>query len=270
MIAPFILCHAKISYQIKSEQRGIFAMGIRIKTYAVMVQIMGVIIMFFGLILLSGDAFAKEAQKAGKDDEKAVRSVPKDVDPESGFRLPLPKRDDFDEEGKKIFDKRVGKGARSVRGLQGPSGIRLYSPKLADYSNSVSQYLRFETGFSGRIRELAILVTAREMNSQFEWAAHEPEALKEGLPKEIIEIVKYRKGVEEISDMEAVIINLGRQMFGKKSVDPGTFARALKIFGPRQLVDLVSLMTNYQGTATLLTVFDMQLDPDQKPLLPMP
>ncbi len=233
-------------------------------------ELAGVMMIVLGLILLSGNVNAKEAQKTGKGEEKTVSALPKDVYPESGFRLPLPKREDFDEEGKKVFDKRVGKGARSIRGLRGPSGIRLYSPKLADYSNSVSQYLRFETGFSGRIRELAILVTAREMDSQFEWAAHEPEALKEGLPKEIIEIVKHRKSVEGVSDTEAVIIQLGRQMFGKKNVDPETFARAIKIFGPRQLVDLVSLMTNYQGTATLLTVFDVQLDPGQKPLLPVP
>jgi 4-carboxymuconolactone decarboxylase len=39
----------------------------------------------------------------------------------------------------------------------------------------------------GRVRELAILTTARELDSQFEWAAHEPEALGEGISREIIE-----------------------------------------------------------------------------------
>lgn len=196
--------------------------------------------------------------------------MPKDIYPESGFRLPLPKREDFDEEGKIIFDKRVGAGSRSLRGLHGPSGIRLHSPKLAEYSNPATQYLRFEAGFSGRIRELAILVTAREMDSQFEWAAHEPEALKEGLPPEIVDVVKFRKDVEGLPETEAVIIRFGRQMFGRKAVDAETFAAALKIFGPRQLVDLVSLMTNYSSTAYMLAAFDMQLDPDQKPPLPVP
>jgi len=202
--------------------------------------------------------------------EAKVRKLPPDVFPESGFRLPLPKREDFDEEGKKIFDKRVGKKARSLRGLRGPSGIRLYSPKLAEYTNLVSQYLRFEAGFSPRIRELAILVTAREMNSQFEWVAHEPEALKEGLSKEIIDVVKYRKSLEGVPETEAIIIQFGREMFGKNKVTSETFAKALKIFGPRQLVDLVHLMINYQGTASLLAAFDMQLDPGQEELLPIP
>jgi hypothetical protein len=34
------------------------------------------------------------------------------------------------------------------------------------------------------------------------------------------------------------------------------------------LVDLVALMGNYAGTAALLTVFDMQLDPGRPPPLP--
>ncbi len=50
---------------------------------------------------------------------------------------------------------------------------------------------------------------------------------------------------------------------------PGTFARALSRFGRRGLVDLVALMGNYASTAALLTAFDMQLDPGQKPLLPV-
>jgi 4-carboxymuconolactone decarboxylase len=192
-----------------------------------------------------------------------------DVCPESGFRLPLPKREDFDEEGRKTFDKRVGPGARSLRGLRGPSGIRLHSPRLTEYESFVSRYLRFEAGFSGRIRELAILVTAREMDSQFEWAAHEQEAIKEGLPPEIVEVVRLRKNLEGLPETEAAVIELGRQMFNRKKVDAETFALLLKIFGTRQLVDLVSLMTNYAATAFMLIAFNMQLDAGQKPPLPM-
>ena len=192
---------------------------------------------------------------------------PKDVYPESGYRLPLPKRDDFDDYGKKIYDSAL---VRSLRGLRGPGGIRLYSPKLAELSTALNRYLRFEAGISGRIRELAILVVAREMDNQFEWAAHEPEALKEGLPKEVVDIIKYRKGVEKVQETEAVIIQFGREMFGQRKVNSETFARALKIFGRKGLVNLLSLMGNYAEVAALLCAFDMQLHPDEKPLLPLP
>jgi len=53
-------------------------------------------------------------------------------------------------------------------------------------------------------------------------------------------------------------------------VSPDTFARALKLFGDKGIVDLVSLMGEYSATAALLTTFDQQLQPGQKPLLPVP
>ncbi len=143
------------------------------------------------------------------------------------------------------------------------------SPKVLDLRYQLLTYLRYESGLSGPIRELAILTTARELDNQFEWVAHEPVAQKEGLPQSIIDVVKYRRGVEGLPETETVVIQLGRQMF-KKIVDSDTFARALKIFGAKQLVELVSLMGYYSAVGVLLIAFDMQMDPDQKFLLPLP
>jgi 4-carboxymuconolactone decarboxylase len=122
----------------------------------------------------------------------------------------------------------------------------------------------------GRVRELAILTTARELDSQFEWAAHEPEALAEGIPRKIIDIIKHRKDTSGLDEVDAIVIELGREIFGARRVASATFTRALRQFGRRTLVDLVALMGNYAGTAALLTAFDMQLDPSQPPLSPHP
>ena len=71
------------------------------------------------------------------------------------------------------------------------------------------------------------------------------------------------------SETDAVIVDLGRQMFGDRKVTPQTFAKAKAIFGPHTLVDLVLLMGNYASTAALLCAFDMQLHEGQQPLLPI-
>ena len=195
---------------------------------------------------------------------------PKDVYPDSGFRLPLPKRGELDEQGKRLYDEAIRQDGRNIAGLRGPNGIRLYSPKVGELQRELNQYLQFEAGISGSMRELAILVTAREANSQFEWAAHQPVALREGLSEIAIDVVKYRKSTAGLSEAEAAVIQLGREIFGEKKVAPDTFARALKVFGPRGLVNLVSLMGGYSATAALLTTFDMQLPPSEKPPLPVP
>ena len=132
----------------------------------------------------------------------------------------------------------------------------------------MNYYLRFEVGFTPRVREVAILTTARECDSQFEWAAHEPEALKEGITPALIDVIRKRAPLTGVYPADATIITLGRDMFGARKVSAATYAAALKQFGRRALVDLVALMANYAGTAAVLTAFDMQLDPGTAPGLP--
>jgi 4-carboxymuconolactone decarboxylase len=134
--------------------------------------------------------------------------------------------------------------------------------------NTLSHYLRHESGMAPDVREIAILTTAREMDNQFEWTAHEPAALREGVPAEVIEVIKRRGPTQGLADTQATVIELGRQIFDKKKVDSELFARGRKLFGERGLVELVMLMGNYAAVAALLTTCDMQLAPGQKPLLP--
>lgn len=197
------------------------------------------------------------------------QTMPSDIDPQSGFRLPLPKREDLDDAGKAHYDRVAAPGA-TIAGLQGPSGITLYSPKAAEHARALNRYLRFEAGFPPRVREIAILTTAREMDSQFEWGAHEPEARKEGVDARVIDVIKHRMPTAGLDESDATVIELGRQIFRDHKVTSETFAKAKALFGPNKLVELVMLMGNYAGTAALLTAVDMQLHPGQKPLLPVP
>jgi 4-carboxymuconolactone decarboxylase len=193
---------------------------------------------------------------------------PDDVDPKSGCRLPLPRREDLDDAGQRTYDSLAERSSGSIRGLRGPGGILLHSPDLSRLTGPLNRYLRYESGLGGRVRELAILTTARELDSQFEWAAHEPEAIAEGISREIVEMIKNRKDTSGLDETDAIVIELGREIFGARKVASATFARALRQFGRRGLVDLVALMANYAGTAALLATFDMQLDPGRPPPLP--
>jgi 4-carboxymuconolactone decarboxylase len=177
---------------------------------------------------------------------------PEDIDPQSGCRLPLPRREDLDGAGQRIYDSLADPEGGTLRGLRGPGGILLHSPDLSRYARPLNRYLRHEAGLGGRVRELAILTTARELDSQFEWAAHEPEAHREGISREIIEIIKHRLDTSGLVEADAIVIDLGREIFGTRKVLSATFARELQRFGRRALVDLVALMGNYAGTARCL------------------
>lgn len=196
--------------------------------------------------------------------------LPPDVYPDSLCRLPLLGRDELDEDGKRYYDAVTGPQSRTLVGLQGPSGIWLHSPKLALHLRGANQYLRYETKLGRRLTELAILVTARELDHQFEWTAHEPVALREGLEPEIVDVVKYRRPISGLGDREAVIISLGRELLRDRKVRSETFARAVALFGRQGVLDLAALIGDYAMTAIILTTFDQQVHPDRQPLLPVP
>ena len=69
--------------------------------------------------------------------------------------------------------------------------------------------------------------------------------------------------LDGLGDNEAALIQFGREVFSAHHVSAGTYARALKIFGERDLVDLVSLMAQHAGDAVLLAAFDQHLPPGQ-------
>jgi 4-carboxymuconolactone decarboxylase len=213
------------------------------------------------------------AALGGAEDKVSISrsesTMPSDIDPQSGFRLPLPRREDLDDAGKAAYDRGATPGA-NIAGLQGPAGVQLWSTRTAPHLNAINRYLRFEAGFAPRLREIAILTTAREMDSQFEWVAHEGEALKEGVDPDVIDVIKHRRSTAGLDTIDAVVIELGRQIWHDHKVTSELFAKAKTLFGPHKLIDLVLLMGNYAGTAALLTAVDMQLHKGKEPLLPIP
>ena len=116
---------------------------------------------------------AKDQLLKGHETSASIAMYPEDIDPQSQCRLPLPRRDELDAEGQRIYDSLADPQGASLRGLRGPGGLHLHSPALARHTRPLNRYLRHEAGLGRRLRELAILVTARELDSQFEWAAHE-------------------------------------------------------------------------------------------------
>ena len=192
-------------------------------------------------------------------------TFPKDVYADTGNRLPAIQRKDLDAAGEKLFDLRAP-GADFF----GPAAIRLYSPQVAEHMGAVNDYLRNKSGLDPRLVQLAILVTARECDSEYEWTAHEPQGLKAGLPAEVIDVVRYRKPVEGLAEKDAAIILLGRETVGKHHASSEVMARAMKLFSKQEVVNYVALMGDYSATAILLNAFDQHIRPADKPLLPIP
>jgi len=210
----------------------------------------------------------------------AASPLPKDVYPDSRNRLPIPKREDMDDFGKTAFDE-------VTRGLAKPDGtvaagllptgsvrpsLRLWDPKLAKSLEETSHYRKYEMELPPRLFAIAVLVTAYELECQYEWTQWERFARNPNDPRHLelstVDTIKYNKPVTGLPEKDAAIIKFGRETFGDRKLSSETFAEVLRLFGPKGTVDLLEMMGGYSADAAELTAFDQQLQVGQLPLLP--
>ena len=185
-------------------------------------------------------------------------------------RLPAVQRVDLDEAGRQAYDTCADPSHRLYAKLVGPPGFWLHIPELLIPIRELNWTLRRkDLGLEPRLREVTILVTARENDSQYEWTAHEPYALQAGVDPAVVDVIKHRVPTDGLPEKEAAIIIFGRELFRSRKVAQETYARALRLLGERGVVQMVALMSNYTMTATIFHAIDQQLRPEQTPLLPM-
>lgn len=197
--------------------------------------------------------------------QQAAAPLPPDIDPVTLTRLPQLTRADLDDAGKAIYDKIVGDGAVPTTG---PVSVSLYSPRIAQPWSDLNGFLRYNGDLSERHTEVAILVAAWEIEQQYEYSAHEPAALRFGAPQAVIDTIKYDKAPVGLSPEETIIIRLGRQLMREHKVDSDIFAEAVRLFGRKGVVELVTVMGDYVMVGMVLTTIDQHLPPSRPALMP--
>ena len=99
---------------------------------------------------------------------------------------------------------------------------------------------------------------------------HELQALSVSLEPAVIDVIKRKQPVTKLGEKEAVIIQVGREIFQTRKLGSDTYARAQRILGKTGLVDMVALMADYASVCATLTGFNQQMPPGFKQFLPLP
>ena len=189
--------------------------------------------------------------------------APADLDAESRARLPYLQRKDLDERGQKIFDVLPGRSSEGI--LRGPLAFAAYNPGVAQALFDLHNAAVAGT-LDPHVRELAILVACRETNYSLEWNAHEPSALKAGVPAKTIDVVRNRRSLDGVDERDAAVIRFGRQMLHDNKMDSQTFAKAAQLFGRRGAMDLVAVMSTYAVSGFYATAVDEHMPPGRADL----
>ena len=183
-------------------------------------------------------------------------------------RLPNVTRDQVAEEFREAFDEVTAETGGVITG--GPGSITINSPEFARRRAPLTSYLRYESTFSQKIRELAIITTARAMDCQYVWNAHAPAARAAGASDGLVDAIRDRAPLPEADPDETAVVNYAAEFYRSHKVSDATFKAALDQFGSQHLVELTAIMGHYAQTSFFLNAFEVQLPETRtEPVLPV-
>ena len=132
----------------------------------------------------------------------------------------------------------------------------LHSPPFAQGWNALLGAVRRNLDISPRVRELAICAVARLNNAGYEWYQHAPEFLAAGGPQRQLDALDdvdaAARDTELFDEAERAALQLTIEMTRGVEVSDATLARARRIFGDRQLTELVGTIATYNMVSRFL------------------
>jgi len=148
---------------------------------------------------------------------------------------------------------------------RGPFNAWMRSPEFGMRLQAVGEHIRFKSSIPLRLNELAILITAREWTSQYEWFAHHALAMKAGLDPAIADAIAAGKRPTTMKEDESAIYDFCIELHRSKKVSDENFRRVKALFGEQGVIDLVGVSGYYTAVSMTLNVAQVPI-PDGKPL----
>lgn len=140
------------------------------------------------------------------------------------------------------------------KAVMGPFIPLLRSPEVLVRAKAMGDYLRFKSALPPKLRELAILITARDWSQQFEWTHHAQMAVEAGLNSEVVKAISDGRRPLSLTESEEVIYDFCTELLHNHCVSDATYAKAIGSFGDQGTIDLVSLTGYYTLVSMILNV----------------
>lgn len=149
--------------------------------------------------------------------------------------------------------------------LLGPFNAYLHTPELGARLEAAGVALREVATLAPRLREIAILLTARHHRAQFEWYAHARIARDEGLAEEAIEAIHAGRDPGFEDPAEAAVHAFAAELLASRRVSDETFAALAAQLPEKERVELVFVLGYYALVSMTLNVFEVALPQGEKP-----
>ena len=140
------------------------------------------------------------------------------------------------------------------KGVFGPFIPLMRSPELMDRLQRVGEHLRFGSSVAPKLNELAMLVTARHLTNQFEWAVHHPNAIKLGVAPATLQAIAEGRAPQGMPEDEQLVHDFCTELLSTHHVSDATYARALRALGERGIMDLVGTVGYFVAICLAMNV----------------
>ncbi len=185
-----------------------------------------------------------------------------------GGRLPLLDPAGLSEAQRSVYDRLVNTMVRWAdrSGFQsmaengrliGPFNPVLLSPGITPAFLDLQDAEQAHTSLDERVRQVVILSVGAVWRSEYELYAHAAVALKAGLPEATVQALASGRVPDELSEPEKLSARFARALSTGHRVDAALYQAAEAAFGPRGLVDLVTLAGIYHIVCGLLNAFEI-------------
>ncbi len=148
--------------------------------------------------------------------------------------------------------------------IEGPFIPLLRSPELMDRLANVGEYLRFNGTLPARIRELAIMITARSCHQQTEWAIHHPIALAAGIKPETLDAIANNLPPANLPTDEATTLTFVTELLTTKKISDTTYNLAKSHFTETAIIELTTIAGYYTTLALILNTAQTPPPPGER------
>jgi 4-carboxymuconolactone decarboxylase len=149
---------------------------------------------------------------------------------------------------------------KSRGAVQGPFTMLLHCPPLAERVMELGAYVRFEGKLDHRVRVLAAMTAARELDAVYVWGAQTGQARRQNVPEATITAIR-EKHSRGIPPEDAQIVDFTRDLIRKHRVDDATVKALRERFGDEQFIELTGTIGYYSMLAMTANACELEASP---------
>ena len=133
----------------------------------------------------------------------------------------------------------------------------LHSPPVADGWRAFLTAIRQQCQLPGRYRELAILQVAVLNGADYEFNAHVPFALKDGVTPAQLDDMRAGRTPGDFTDADLAVLDCTNAMTRNIQVPEEVFAAVRKHFSDRETMELVATIAAYNTVSRFLVAIQV-------------